>query len=181
MLKREKSPLPTGLMSLCFLLAFSALRPTELLEERALLSCTPTEQEAVLYLFHTCWIDPSLVLGSEISGWVISNSYLCPGTQPSCSLIFFFFPFPSGFFLYFHSWQKFAIVGRPPCKSTYVQAWQQAVADFWLQALFKILMPSVWYCESGQFACNCKASHEICSNCCPCNSYNVPEREMMSS
>lgn len=31
---------------------------------------------------------------------------------------FFFFPLPPGFFPYFHSWQKLAIVGRLPFKST---------------------------------------------------------------
>lgn len=173
MLKWEKSSLPTGLMSLCFLPAFSALRPTKPLEWLSSPACPAGGCPlSVTYLLN--W---PLTCPGKWDKWLSALSYLYPGTQPSFTPFFI----PPGFFLYFRSWQKLAIVGRRPCKPTCVQAWQQAVVDFWLKALFKVLMPSpaVWYWKSGQFACNYKASYETCSDCCPYHSYNAPIREIM--
>lgn len=154
--------------------ALCPLRPTEPQEEW-FLSFPASWQDAVLYLWHTCWIDPLLILGSEKSALVLSSSYPCPET-----LLSFFVFSPSCFFPVLLQ-QKLAIVGRPPCKSASMQAWQQAAADFWLQALFKILMPSpaVWHWKSGQFVWNCKVSYEICSACCPYHSCDVPVREVV--
>lgn len=84
-------------------------------------------------LLHTSWIDPVLVLGSEISGWVLSKQLSL--FRNLTLLLFIFFLTPS------YTCIAGKIVRRPPCKSTSVQPWQQAVADSLLQALFKILMP----------------------------------------
>lgn len=173
MLKWERPSFPTGLMRLCFL--SSLLWDPQSPWKSGSSPFLPAWQDAVLYLLHTCWINLLLILENEKSGLMLSSRYLCPG------ILLSFFIFPPSFFFPILQQQKLATVGRLPCKSTSMQAWQQAAADFWLQALFKILMPSpaVWYWKSGQFVWNCKVSYEICSACCPYHSCDMPIREVM--
>lgn len=86
-----------------------SLRPTEPLEGWCSYPFLHAWQDAVLYLFHTWWIDPLLILGSEKSGLVLSSSYLCPGTQ----LSFFIFCFSS---ILFYSYTSIAKTGS--CEKT---------------------------------------------------------------